>query len=81
MKKITRIVLIQLLIIVFSVAIASAQNPGAPPPPDHNSEGTQEQGGRAPIAGGMLILLGLGGAYGAFKTYRTYKKVENCMLD
>ena len=82
MKKVARIILLQLVLMLFSLNIASAQNPGAPPPPDHESEGTQGQGGRgAPIGGGIFILLGLGAAYGGYKTYKTFQKVERRMLD
>jgi len=44
--------------------------PGAPPPPDHSSSGTENKGGRgAPIGGGTLILIGLAAAYGGKKIY------------
>lgn len=82
MKKVERIILIQLLSMLFSLNIATAQDPGAPPPPDHESEGTQGEGGRgAPIGGGILILLSLGATYGGYKTFTIYQKIERSRRD
>ena len=39
-----------------------------PPPGSHGSTGNQN-GGNAPIGGGLFILLGLGAVYGSKKTY------------
>ncbi|MDZ7740518.1 MAG: hypothetical protein U5Q03_01835 [Bacteroidota bacterium] len=50
-----------------------SQDVPPPPPPDHGSEGNQP-GGCGSIGGGLLILLGLGGAYGGFKIYQRKKK-------
>ena len=62
---------------------AFSQNggPGAPPPPGHGTEGDQNQGGRAPIGGGLFILLGLGAAYGGFKGYKFYQLKKKKLLD
>lgn len=52
-----------------------AQSP--PDPPDTHGEDTdQDMGGNAAISGGMILLLGLGAAYGAKKVYSMKKKAE-----
>ncbi len=43
-----------------------------PPPPDHGGSGDQP----APIGSGLLILVGLGAAYGAKKVYDARKKIS-----
>ena len=48
----------------------NADNP--PPPPGHGSTGNVPGGGN-PIGGGLLILLGLGAAYGGKKIYQMRK--------
>jgi hypothetical protein len=40
-----------------------------PPPTDHGLNDNSAPGGGAPIGGGALILLALGGVYGGIKTY------------
>ncbi len=52
---------------------------GQPPPPPGGSSGTgrtsgNKLGGSVPVGGGVFILLGLGGAYGAFKVYKNKGK-------
>ena len=61
--------IITLLIIIGSVTTTNllAQVP-PPPPPGHGQSGNVP-GGNAPIGGGLLILLGLGAAYGGRKLY------------
>ena len=70
MKKI----IITLLLIIASVTTINlnAQAP-PPPPPDHGSTGNQN-GGNAPIGGGLFILLGLGAAYGGKKVFDMHKE-------
>ena len=49
----------------------------APPPPsDHGLLDNSAPGGGAPIGGGALILLALGGVYGGIKTYRRMNAKE-----
>ncbi|MCF8236368.1 MAG: hypothetical protein K9G67_15450 [Bacteroidales bacterium] len=45
---------------------------GPPLPPGHGE--TTDQGGSAPIGGGVFILLGLGGLYAGKKVYDIRKK-------
>ena len=73
MKKLNKILLIVLITVAFTSVDIFAQSPGPPPPPSHDATGNQE-GGRAPIGGGLFILLGLGTAYGGFRGYKFYKK-------
>ena len=78
MKSIKQKISTTLIITIFmtiSISASAQQGPGAPPPPDHGTENNQGQGGRAPIGGGLLILLGLGGVYGGYKVCR--KKVSH----
>jgi len=58
-------------------AISFAQ-PGPPPPPDeHGSGGNQSPGGgTAPIGSGLIMLLGMGAAYGAKKVFDARKRLE-----
>ena len=76
MKNLKKTLVITILCIIFGLFTITAfsQGPGAPPPPDHGSEGTQNQGGRAPIGSGLAILLALGAGYGAKKYYDGRKK-------
>jgi len=71
MKKIitTALIVISLLI---GINQLTAQVP-PPPPPDHGSTGNQN-GGNAPIGSGILILIGLGAAYGGKKVYDMRKE-------
>lgn len=80
MKKIHKILLIVFITVATTSVDIFAQNPGPPPPPNHNSEGNQE-GGRAPIGGGLFILLGLGSAYGGYKGYKFYQKKKKSLLE
>jgi hypothetical protein len=51
-----------------------AQLPPPPPPPGHHGEtGNQNP---APIGSGMVLLIGLGAAYGAKKMYNAKKENE-----
>lgn len=73
MKKLHKILLIVLITLTFTSVDIFAQGPGPPPPPSHDSQGNQE-GGRAPIGGGLFILLSMGGIYGGIKLYQKKKK-------
>ncbi len=70
MKKLYKPLLI--LLFTFATATMFSQAP-PPPPPDHGETGNQN-GGNAPIGSGLVILLGLGAAYGARKVYHMNKE-------
>ncbi len=70
MKKISIILAAVLGLTISSATYAQAP---PPPPPDHGSTGNQN-GGNAPIGSGLLILLGLGAAYGGKKLYDARKE-------
>jgi len=74
MKILKRITLTLLVIIGLTLSIDS-MGQGAPDPPsgNHGQSGNQP-GGNAPIGGGLLILLGLGAAYGGKKLYEMKKE-------
>lgn len=62
-------------LILFAFLFLGAQTLSAdplPPPPDHGQGGDQQP---APIGSGLLILAGLGAAYGARKVYNARKKM------
>jgi hypothetical protein len=69
-----------LFFIITFVFIANNGFTQAPPPPPtgagHGATGNQN-GGSAPVGGGMFILLGLGIAYGGRKIYRLFANNEN----
>ena len=69
MNTIKKVFLTALIIIglTFSIDTMAQDSPPPAPPSEHGSSGNQ--GGRAPIGGGLLILLGLGAAYGGKKIY------------
>ncbi len=62
-----------LLILVFTLFAATGFTQPPPPPSGagHGASGNQT-GGNAPIGGGLLILLGLGAAYGGKKLYNMH---------
>lgn len=70
--KTTILKTIALVILLSGVLFVNAQDVPPPPPPGHNQQGNQE-GGRGPVGEGILILLGLGGIYGAKKFYNKKK--------
>jgi hypothetical protein len=62
-----------LLIGISAISIAQPPNP----PGGHGSEGNQAPaGGLAPIGSGLVILLGMGAAYGTKKLFNARKKLE-----
>lgn len=74
MKKLAIITLTAGLLFFTPFLTPTAQADGpAPPPPDHGATGNQEGGG-APIGGGLFILMGLGAGYGVKKIYDVRKK-------
>ncbi len=67
-----------ILTIVFSLFVYNGFSQGPPPPPSgvgHGASGNQN-GGSAPIGGGLFILLGLGAAYGGKKLYNLFDEKE-----
>lgn len=61
-----------LMIGISSVSFASS----APNPPGggHGNSGNSAGGGFLPIGSGLMIMLGMGAAYGAKKVYKAFKK-------
>lgn len=70
--KTTILKTIAVLILLSGVLFVNAQDVPPPPPPGHSQQGNQE-GGRGPVGGGLVILLSLGGIYGASKVYNKKK--------
>ncbi|MFC2107217.1 hypothetical protein ACFLRY_02660 [Bacteroidota bacterium] len=70
-KKSTLIIILSLSLMI-PLSIFSQDAP-PPPPPTHGSSGNQGPSD-APIAGGLFILLGLGGIYGGYKGYKLYNE-------
>ncbi len=56
---------------VLSASIGFTQPPPPPTGAGHGASGNQT-GGNAPVGSGLLILLGLGAAYGGKKLYRIH---------
>ena len=73
MKKVS-IILTLFLGLTLSFNAFAQVPPPPPPPPDHGETGNQN-GGNAPIGGGLLLLLGLAGVYGVVKL-KNFKKEE-----
>jgi len=74
---------LQILLIVTAILIpvlSSAQDVPPPPPPGHGTTGNQE-GGRGPVGSGLILLLGLGSAYGGWKGYRVYQHKKKKFTD
>ncbi len=81
MKRIlTALTISSFLLISFNVG---AQAP--PPPPSSHGEttnqGTQENGGGAPLEDGMLTLIALGIAYGSYKLVTVARKRVNAVTE
>jgi hypothetical protein len=71
MKKIYKVLLTGLIFLASTTLIAQDVPP--PPPAAHGVTGNQDGGG-APIGGGLFILLGLGAAYAGKKVYDQCKE-------
>ena len=65
---------------VLAVSALSAQTP---PPPNNGGgdpgAGNTPVGGGAPIGSGLLLLVGLGAAYGGKKAYKLYQEKKNSL--
>ena len=72
---------ISIIIIAAFLLISPLHNLAqAPPHPNGGSapgEGNVPVGGNAPISGGVVILLALGAAYGAYKLFRLQQESVN----
>ena len=73
MKTIKTTIATIIILLSFLIPISLTAQAPPPPPPDHGSTGNQN-GGNAPVGGGMFILLGLGAAYGGKKIYEWKKE-------
>ena len=74
MKKLIILLSVILFTGIYSINVnAGTPQQAPPPPPDHGSTGNQGPSD-APIGGGLLILLGLGGMYAGFKFYQKKKR-------
>jgi hypothetical protein len=76
MKKIKKAIAVLGLLMFLASPLSMLSQDVPPPPPGggHGAETNQTGGRGAPIGGGLLILLGLGGAYGGYKIYQKRKK-------
>jgi hypothetical protein len=72
MKLLNKFLFIILLMAFLVPAVVYGDTPPPPPPPP-GSEGDQPPPG-APVGEGILLLLGLAGAWGARKYYLIYKR-------
>ena len=79
MKKQIKTLLLSLSFLMFA-ANGFSQPPPPPSGAGHGASGNQN-GGSAPIGGGMFILLGLGAAYGGKKLYRMFDEQETDTSD
>jgi len=68
MKKYLKTLVLSASFILFAVN-GFSQAPPPPPGSGHGQSGNQN-GGSAPIGGGLFVLLGLGAAYGGKKLLR-----------
>ena len=74
MKKLIQILFLSLFL-TLGIQQIQAQTASPPPPPSGTgASGNSTAGGGAPIGSGLFILLGLAGAYGAFKSYQIRKR-------
>jgi hypothetical protein len=75
MKNKFRILAISLTLGLF-IGLNTISIAQPPPPLNHGSEGNQGAGGAAPIGSGLVVLLGMGAAYGFKKVYNARKRLE-----
>ena len=60
--------------LLFGISAITVAQPAPLPPSNHGQNGNQ--GGTAPIGSGLVILLGMGAAYGGKKLFDARKKLE-----
>ncbi len=70
MKNIFKSLLVSLVIMLGMLISVSAQTSPPDMPGGHGATDDQPPGGGAPIASGLAILIGLGGAYAGKKIYQ-----------
>lgn len=69
MKNIIKSLLVSLVIVVGMLIAVPVQADPPGMPGGHGETGDQIPGGGAPIASGLAVLIGLGGAYAGKKVY------------
>jgi hypothetical protein len=76
MKSVKKLLAVAVLVSVTHILTAQVNPPtpngGTDPTSGGSGNAPVGDGGGAPIGGGLFILLGLGAAYGARKTYQFY---------
>jgi hypothetical protein len=62
----------------FIFGLSNISIPQPPPPSGHGQTGdaTPSGGGAAPIGSGLIIMLGMGAAYGSKKLYKGWKNLD-----
>ncbi len=73
MKTTLKILAIGLMLTGATLLTTTIKADNPPPPPGHGETGNVPGGGN-PVGSGLLILLGLGAAYGGKKFYEMRKK-------
>jgi polyferredoxin len=77
MKNIFKILVISLIVGFFTaLSLTSMAQPSAPPPPASHGQSGNQAGGPAPVGSGLIILLGMGAAYGTKKLFNARKRLE-----
>lgn len=65
------------LTVGFILGLSNVTVPQPPPPPAHGITGNSAPaGGFAPLGSGLLLLLGMGAAYGSKKLFKSWKNME-----
>jgi hypothetical protein len=74
MKNIFKTTLLSFIfVLAFAISVPVLAQPGTPGN-GHGQSGNQAPGGKAPIASGLAILIGLGGAYASKKLWDSRKE-------
>jgi len=74
MNLVKKIAITIVIILGLTLSFNAIAQDTPPSPPSSHGETTNQEGGRAPIGGGLLILIGLGAAYGGRKLYQMRKE-------
>lgn len=62
----------------FILGLSNVTIPQPPPPPNHGGSGDAAPGGgMAPVGSGLVLLLGMGAAYGSKKLFKAWKNIED----
>lgn len=75
------IAIISFVICLIAPVSLLSQDAPPPPPPGEHGQSENQEGGRAPIGGGMLILIGMGGVYGGYKGWKLYQDKKKKLID